>query len=292
MLLGRLRCASFAHLKGLALGPAADHELVNALEWLVSNGMAQVVSLPQGRFGYTLTARCFRAVPQLIAAFGSIPRKISPAGAVHGWQRAALWAHYTRAGFLIATGEAALRPLLENRRAALRAAQDSLSATTIAALAAKVDEVYGNSEPGALDALEVAHREGECVILVADNPYRKVVAQLTSLPVAISAYDKDSSRAVYLPRLQVVFVPTDEESRWDEAKNTWGARGPRLRMWLRYTSDGRPHDAFPFMKVLESVDPPPAAILHRRRAPSRKFTNVSMIDVAAMRPHKEEVCFE
>jgi len=278
-LLGRLRCASYGHLKTLLCGSTSDHDLAKSIECLFDDGLLQIIALPHGRHGYALTPRAIRGVPALQAQFKASRATVSDRAGVQGWQRAALWAHFTRVGALVLSGKAAVGALRENRLVALERVEGA-SPSSRNELRQRIEDCLPPQKEDL--SVDVARApDGMCTLLVADDPYSRILTQLEELPVAISAYDRDTASAVYLAPLPVVFVPSDEESRWDDAQGTWAARGPRLRQWQGYVSDSQPHEGFPYCKVLVDVAPPPQAILYRRQAPRRTFSRVTATPRAA-----------
>ncbi len=272
LLLGRLRCASYAHLRTLLCGSQPANALERAVKLLFADNLLCIVELPGGRRGYGLTGRAIRGVPALCNEFKSSTANVTEKTAVQGWQRAALWAYYTQQGALVLCGGKA-HEAFKGYLLRVLASQDTLSSSVVGLLRESIDRQFlpAAASTTALDLAWFANTN-ECVILVADDPYRRMLAQLAALPVAVSAYDRAESRAAYLPPTPVAFVPSDVESRWDAEKCVWTCKGPRLRQWLRYTTEKKGHEGFPYHRVLLNVSPPALAMLYRRALPSRSFS--------------------
>jgi hypothetical protein len=263
----------------------------------MGEGLVQVVDLPVQNRGYALTERAVRGVPELRARFSLAVAQVSEPIAIHGWQRAALWMAYAEQGYFVGCGPAALAALRLNRREHLRAVATGRAARLIDELWRQLARELGDSEPRGAECrrcraklpqpqehvsssgtchgpfrsvdvcpVDVAYKGGECVLLVADHPNVSIQAQLARLPVHVSDYDRDHQAAVYLPKLPVVFIPCEEESVWDHARNKWSACGPRLRRWETYTESQRSHDGFPYLRVIENHQPPAAAVFFKKPA--------------------------
>ena len=283
MLLGRLRCASYAHLKTLLRGSQPAHDLERVIESLFNENLIRMVELPANRRGYALTGRAIRAVPALRREFKPSAANITEKSAVRGWQRAALWTHYTRGGALVLFGDKARDALKDHFLCVLEASGDTFSPLVLGLLRESLDRCFAKAKASAA-ALDVAWfaDKNECILLVADDPYKRMMTQLEGLPVAVSAYDRAEGGAAYLPPVSVVFVPSDVESRWDETKGVWACKGPRLRQWLRLTVEKKGHEGFPYHRVLLSVSPPAVAMLYRRTSPSRSFSHPSRVSQASV----------
>jgi hypothetical protein len=86
-------------------------------------------------------------------------------------------------------------------------------------------------------------------VLLADNPYRSVQAQLDELP--IRTFDQ--------PRVPIVVRPSDDGTVFDMATKTYLQRGPRFRQLLRaFDPDSSRPESFPFWmtaKLIHAVYP-------------------------------------
>jgi hypothetical protein len=77
----------------------------------------------------------------------------------------------------------------------------------------------------------------EVQILLADNPYRSLQAQLDELPL----------RVIGQPRVPLVLRSSDDGTVFDRASGRYAVKGPRFRALARAFHEGTAKsDAFPF----------------------------------------------
>jgi hypothetical protein len=295
--LGRFRCASAKHLRRLALGGASDAAVKDAIDALIRDELVQSVDLPLQNRGYSLTERAVRGLPELRARFSLAVAQADDLGRVHGWQRAALWTAYVEQGYHVGCGPAALAALRTHQQRHLEAVTTGRARHVRDELWSQLARELGESAPlatecrrcrqrlpepsahafgdgvcegpfRAVDAcpVDVAYRQGECVLLVADRPFEAIQTQLRRLPLHVSDYDRDARAVVYLPKLPVVFVPCEEDSTWDPRRRKWRMLGTRLRKWMSYTEGSHGREVFPYRCVMTNKPPPDTAVLFRTPA--------------------------
>jgi len=83
----------------------------------------------------------------------------------------------------------------------------------------------------------------EVQVLLADNPYRSVVAQLEELPI----------RIIDQPVVPIVLRPSDDGSLYDRETATYAVRGSRLRAFERALSRFTKDTAFPYWMTTSVV---------------------------------------
>lgn len=246
------------------------------------------------RIVYFLTARAFTALPRLSEFYSRSILKFNAASALAAWQRAEAVAHFVTSGWRVERDYLALRALRSDILARLNnnAVRDVLLTHNALAdhrhgdgsvlfspyrcprcgyVAAKPERPHvpslgrpaciGRMKRSTFTLYDIAHRPNNAeppFILLVDNPYRSVRAQLEELPVTASNYDRVSRTVHYQPSVRVLFLPSEDGSLWDPARCSWLTKGPRQRTFEALTRASRTKriDQFPFYRTVESIVPP------------------------------------
>lgn len=265
--------------------------LVLELESAIKDGVVATLPIPGTRTKmYCVTNKTLRRHPEIAARFPGSPKPTIDT-AIAAWQRAQAWIAARAAGYevgrdlpalqalrrhLIHRSDPVLKSVLADAPPLREPRINNVSIFTLyrctrcSAIAATLEHprlgeecsgVMRRSEPAAFD---IAWNDDDAFVILADDPYRSIRAQLESLPVRTAAYDQARGRHIYQAKLGVQFLPSDDGSVWSTS-GTWAMRGKRLRDFHALTMKPPRNATFAFEKTVAVLNPPPSVIFHEVR---------------------------
>jgi hypothetical protein len=308
---GAFRCLSATQLAELAPMRLRRRALLALIAELQAARLLAPYRIPgTSRTVHHLTRRAVKAVPELAVRYTTATAGMTPDVALWGWQRAEVHRRLRLEGWTVGRDLAALaalrRHLLDHastpalRDALARALVDptgssgrrlwhpfrcpcGLVSESSAAHARPTkhneppqpcDGTPRLSEPLLYDVVYRDEADAAPFLLLVDNPNRALLPQLNELPLRTALYDSARRGMVYQPALELLYLPPDDGSVWDNATASWAQRGPRLRQLALYVSarpdrrlrSGSGASHFPFLRTVTLRPPMRGLYLNQLRS--------------------------
>lgn len=258
------------------------------------------------RVAYLLTRKTLRKVPTLRERCTDAWTSAHPDLLVYGWQRAEAWRRLALEGWRVGRDRLALATLRDyllhhaaSERLVARLQNDpslhdprtpdgqplvavyrchrcgrvshAPHSPHAAAGESRTHTCYARMRRSDVVTFDIAYRKGAPneppLLLVVDEPFRSVLAQLMALPLRNHGYNQRTRVNDYQARLDVMFLPSDDGSLWDDEARRWARIGPRLCLARRVLGTLVPTGTvtFPFARTARLVDPLPALYLAQLR---------------------------